>query len=329
VTEVSVVIVSYNTRDLLEGCIRSVQRNTSPGIDYEIIVVDNASSDHSAQMIEAMFPDITLIALDENVGFGRGCNIGARAANGRYICLVNPDAELVGDTLHALVLFARENPSAGLYGGRSVHNDGSLDPKSCWKLPSLWSLFCFGTGLSAAFRDSAIFDPEAMGRWQRDSVREVDAITGYLLMVHSAAWKRLDGFDEQFFLYGEDLDLGRRARQLGYRPIITPEAVVRHIGGAASTRSHKLVMLMTGKATYVGKRWHGPARQFGLACLLTGSWLRSRRRRSPWREMWDQRRTWIAGYPPHQQTTPVVDLTTSPETTGGYTVKPSSSRSSN
>jgi N-acetylglucosaminyl-diphospho-decaprenol L-rhamnosyltransferase len=296
-TTLSIVITSYETRDLLRTCLQSIATQTSPSLDYEVIVVDNASSDGSPQMVRDEFPDVRLLALDENLGFGAGCNRGAAQARGEYVALLNPDAELVGDTFSTLLTFARRKPDLGFYGGRSLHRDGSLDPRSCWALPTMWSTFCFATGLSSAFPRSSLFHPEALPNWQRDSVREVGLITGYLLLAHKAAWDTVGGFDEQFFLYSEDADLSLRARNAGYRPTITPDAVVVHLGGAASkATADKMVRVMTGKVTYVKKHWSGPRRQLALGLLREGVRLRAIGGSKDWKIVHGRRAEWAKGY---------------------------------
>ena len=179
-----------------------------PGCSYEVIVVENASGDGSAELVRDEFPSVRLIALEQNIGFAAGSNVGARAAEGEYVLMLNPDTELVGDTLGALLRYARAHPEAGLVGGRTLRPDGELDPGSCWGAQSLWSLVCFASGLSMVFRGSRLFNPESLAGWSRDSERYVDIVTGCLCLTPRAVWEQLDGFDEAFFMYGEDADLG-------------------------------------------------------------------------------------------------------------------------
>ena len=180
--DISVVIVSYKVAELLRPCLASIQRE-AVGCTYEVIVVENGSGDGSAALVRDEFPDVRLIALDENVGFAAGCNLGARAAEGEYVLLLNPDTELLGDTLSALLRYARAHPRAGLVGGRTLSPEGELDPGSCWGAQSLWSLVCFAAGLSTVFHGSRLFDPESLGGWPRDSERQVDIVTGCLCLV--------------------------------------------------------------------------------------------------------------------------------------------------
>lgn len=298
--DVSVIVVSYNTAELLRRCLTSVTQPTEAGV--EVIVVDNRSTDGSAEVVRADFPTVQLVEPGKNLGFAAGVNRGARLATGRYLLLVNPDAALGDATIDELVTFAGAHPAHGIYGGRVVNPDGSTDPRSCWGLPSAWSLFCFATGLSSVFRRRRVFDPESLGRWDRRSVREVGAVSGTLMLVARTLWVRLGGFDETYFMYSEDIDLCARAAELGARPVVDPDATATHDAGASSTRAEKTRMVLAGKATYVRRRSHGLRRRWGLAMLRLGVALRAGasrllRRATPWPEAWEQRREWSRGYP--------------------------------
>lgn len=301
--DVSIVIVSYNTADLLARCLSSLQGSTSEVV--EIIVVDNASVDGSVEVVRSSFPSVRVVELPVNVGFAAGVNRGAEAAKGRYLLLLNPDAAMHEGTLAELVRFADRHPRNGIYGGRILSDEGTSDPRSCWGLPSAWSLFCFGSGLSTAFPRSRIFDPESLGRWERDTVREVGAISGAMLLVDRTVWQRLGGFDTAYFMYSEDIDLCARAGEIGCRPIIDPAATAAHEAGASSTPPSKMVMILTGKATYVRRRWRPVARVWGLSMLWLGAAIRAvagRRaagaRAEVWGAVWVERSSWFAGYAP-------------------------------
>ena len=158
-----------------------------------------------------------------------------------------------------LVLDARLSERA-ICGGRTLRPDGRLDPGSCWGAPTLWSLFCSRHGALERFKGTRIFDPESLGGWKRDSVRDVDIVTGCLLFVPKELWRDLGGFDPRFFVYGEDADLALRAAAAGVRRVITPEAVVTHeVGVSSATRPDKLVLLFRGKVTLLRKHW-GPVK---------------------------------------------------------------------
>ena len=221
-----------------------------------------ATSPHGARVIQ----------LQANIGFARACNLGIARSRGEHVMLLNPDAVLRPEAIDGLVAFFRRDPGTGLVGGRTLRPDGDLDPSSCWGAPSLWSWFCSATGLTSVFRRSRIFDPESLGSWQRDSEREVDIVTGCLLLTSREIWDRLGGFDEDYFMYGEDADLSMRAKELGFRPSITPQATAVHaVGASSSVRLDKLRLLHTGKATLARKRWSLGGGTRGLPCLRPGS----------------------------------------------------------
>ena len=312
-TDVSVLIVTYECREAVRECLMSVYSRTN-GVAFEVVVVDNASDDGTADMVRTGFPQARLIELEENVGFAAGANLAAEAASGEYLLLLNPDTVVHEGAVRNLVAFARRRPEHGLYGGRTLRPDGTLDPGSCYAQPTLWSLFCFATMLTVAFKGSPIFDPELLGRWQRDSVREVGIITGCLLLAPRGVWQRLGGFDRRFFMYAEDADLTLRAIHAGYRPAFTPDAEITHAVGASATQPDRLILLLQGKVTLLRKHWRSPRREAGIACLFLGAGSRAlvarvlaRRasaRLEAWRDVWRARRTWRRGYPDASSSTP-------------------------
>ena len=307
--DVSILIVTYRCRDAARACLDSL-RGKGDGA-YEIVVLDNASGDGTVEMVRSEFPDVRLITSDENLGFALGCNRAAAEARGEFLLLLNPDTVVHEGAVANLLAFARAHPEHGLYGGRTLDPDGSVNPGSCWGAPTLWSLFCFATLLSTAFKRTRLFDPESLGGWNRDTVREVDIVTGCLLLAPRALWEQLGGFDTRFFMYGEDADLSLRAAALGYRPAITPDAVVTHeIGVSSAAREDKLMLLFRGKTTLLRKHWRGLRLRLGLGLLAAGLGLRSLLSRgrgaqpSPWTQVWRSRSDWLAGYPETAPATP-------------------------
>lgn len=310
--DVSILVVTYKCREEARACLRSLAE-PALGIAAEVLVLDNDSGDGTVEMVRAEFPDVQLTALDENVGFAAGVNRLASVAKGEYLLLLNPDTVVHPGAIEHLVGFARTRPRHGVYGGRTVNPDGTTHPASCWGKPTLWSLTCFATMLSTVFKGSRIFDPESLGPWKRDSIREVDIVTGCLMLVERPLWASLEGFDERFFMYGEDVDLALRAAALGRRPIITPDAVVTHeIGASAESRPDKMVLVHRGKAALIRKHWAQPRRSLGLSFLWVGVGLRAlvgrvtpaRDASATWRAVWRARRRWLPGYPEHPGAAP-------------------------
>jgi N-acetylglucosaminyl-diphospho-decaprenol L-rhamnosyltransferase len=305
--DVSVVVVTYRCQEEARRCLASLYERTK-GVSFEVIVLDNDSGDGTAEMVEREFPQAMLIALRENVGFGPGVNRAAAYARGEYVLLLNPDTIVHEGAVESLVEFARARPGPGLYGGRTLQPDGTLDPGSCWGAPSLWSLTCFATLLSTIFKGSRFLDPESLGGWQRDTVRAVDIVTGCLLLLERELWRSLGGFDPRFFMYGEDADLALRAAAAGIPRLITPNAVVTHeVGASSATRPDKLVLLFQGKATLLRKHWRPVRRELGVRLLLLGVGVRALAARimgaqrddraTAYPAVWSARSEWLDGYP--------------------------------
>ena len=276
--DVSVVIVSHDGAEWLERCLQAVTGEGRPSGTSEVVVVDSGSGPEALEVLRRWSDRVDVLVAGENVGFARGCNLGAARTTGRRVMLLNPDAVVRPGCVDALVRALDEHPEAGLVGGRTMRPDGSVDPSSCWGRPTLWSWFCFATGLSSALRGSRVFDPESLGRWQRDTPREVDVITGCLLITERSTWERLGGLDETYFMYGEDADLSLRAAALGLRPRITPDAVALHAVGASSggnASAAKMRLLFTGKATLALRRWSPRRAWLGIRLLRAGVTVRA------------------------------------------------------
>lgn len=310
--ELSIILVSYNTRELTLEAIRSLRRETHSGL-FELIVVDNASSDGSAEALAAEFPDIALRATDKNLGFATANNMAAEHARGRYLLLLNPDTVVLSNAVGRLLQFAKDHPSARLWGGRTLFGDQTLNPSSCWNRMTLWSVFCLMTGLKALLPKSRVFNSEAMGDWARDDVREVDIISGCFLLIEADLWKTLGGFNLDYFMYGEDADICLRARLAGARPLICPDAQIVHYGGASEKiRSDKMVRLLTAKITLMRHHWSTITRLpgylvfwafplpriigYGLAMLLRKR-TSDRENAQTWLRIWQSRADWLGGYP--------------------------------
>jgi GT2 family glycosyltransferase len=301
----SVLVVSYNTRELTLACLRSVYEQTK-GIEFEVIVVDNASADGSAEAIAAEFGQVKLIRSDRNLGFAGGNNLAAKQATGERLLLLNPDTVVLDAAVDRLVAFAGAHPEAGIFGGRTVFADRTLNPASCWRFPTVWSLLCIGTGLTSMFRKSGLFNPEAYGRWKRDTVRRVDIVSGCFLLIRRKLWDQLGGFDPAFFMYGEEADLCWRAAKAGERCLICPDAQIIHYGGASETvRADATVKLFVAKARLFARHWSRPGRWFGVRMLdlwawsrmvVMGAliWVRPGRAESyrTWRDVWCRRAEW-------------------------------------
>lgn len=308
---VSVIIVNWNTRKLTLECLRSLYAQTTQ-TPFEVLLVDNGSHDGTVEAIAAEFPpadypNLRVIAEPTNHGFAVANNIAARLARGKRLLLLNSDTVVLDAAVDRVVAFADERPAAGIWGGRTLFGDGSLNYTSCWGRQTLWSVFCFTFGLCKLFPNINFFNPEGMTAWRRNSIREVDVVTGCFLLIDTALWHRLEGFDPIFFMYGEEADLCLRAQRLGARPVITPAATIIHYGhGSAVTRADPQVRLLRAKIA-LAHRSLGPVSAelvrwlylvavalrtvgYGLVAWLrrrpndavTGAWAATLKRRDEW-----------------------------------------------
>lgn len=306
----TIIIVSYNTRELLLTCLGTVFENTHQ-VPFHVVVYDNASHDGSADAVAKNYPQVELIAAQDNCGFAQANNLVAATAKTEWLLLLNPDTEVHEGAIDALYGFSVAHPEAGITGGRTVFPDGSLNIASCWNRITPWSAFCMATGLTAAFRSSAFFNPEAMGDWRRDTERKVDIVVGCFLMIRRNLWNELDGFDLKYFMYGEEADLCLRAKQIGYHPMITPHAQIMHLVGASSKKiARKTIMVARARSTLIRDHWSPAAVPFGVVLmwlwganrLLAARMMVVLRCRSgkeqaaKWSEIWAERGIWLAGY---------------------------------
>ncbi len=267
--ELSILMVNWNTRDMTLACLRSVFAETRD-TSFELILVDNGSADGSAAAIAAEFPQVKVIAESENHGFAKANNIAAKVATGQYLLLLNTDTVILDGAIDKIVAFARANPSAKLWGARTLWEDGTLNPTSVWKRITPWSAFSFAVGLRGALSRFELFNPEGMGQWQRNTVREVDIVAGCFLLMERHFWNALGGFDARFFMYGEEADLCARARAAGARPLMTPDATIIHYGGkSAASHASKIVYVMGARIGLVQSQSGAIGGAIGrLACIV-------------------------------------------------------------
>ncbi len=230
--QVSIVIVSFNTRDLLRECLLGLEKE-SIGVAKEIFVVDNHSRDCSAEMVETEFPYVSLIRSDVNLGFAAANNAAFRRCSGQYVVLLNSDAFLKPQALQRAITYMDADPSIGLGGARLVGQDGSWQP-SARLFPSLLNDFLTISGLSGRHPRSRFF-----GRFDRtwadqDLPADVDWVPGAFSIVRRQLLEKLGYFDENFFLYYEEVDLCRRIKANGFSVRYWPDVVVVHLGGESS-----------------------------------------------------------------------------------------------
>jgi GT2 family glycosyltransferase len=301
----SIVVISYNTADLTMDCLQSVYREAVQK-SFEVIVLDNASSDDSVKKISESFPHVRLVTSKKNHGFAKGNNLAVGDARGEWVLLLNPDTVVKNYVIDALLKFAIKHTEASIFGGRTLFADGTLNPSSCWAGPTMWSSFCNGAGLASLFPRSSFFNPEGMGNWQRNTIRQVDIVTGCFLLLRKRDWQDLGGFNEDYFMYGEDADLCLRAAKRGLKCMICPDAEIIHYGGASEkVHADKMVRLFCAKSKLFTTHWNRIASKFGILTLDLWAFVRllaysvshsmtnaKAEQLNTWLHVWQNRKEW-------------------------------------
>jgi GT2 family glycosyltransferase len=296
---VSVIVVSFNTRDLLRTCLQSIVaecNNLPPGLTGEILIVDNASGDGSAEMVDQEFATsscpVRLIRSKVNLGFAAANNLAMEAALGHYLVLLNSDAYFQPRALRLSIQHMNANTAAGVGGARLVGPRGEWQP-SARAFPSLWNVFVVFSGLASRYPKSRIFG--AFDRtWASPDVQaEVDWVPGAFSIMRREALVKSGLFDQNFFLYCEELDLCRRVKALGFRVLYWPDVIVTHLGGESSRQlttlefsdSDSQVVLWRMRASLLYFRKHHGFTVWGFRALEDAMhalrWLRNRRSKDP------------------------------------------------
>jgi hypothetical protein len=227
--ELSVVIVAWNAKHYLELCLDSLAK-APPQRSMEVLVVDNASGDGTIEMVETKFPWVKLIKSKENLGFAKGNNVAIRQSQGRYIALVNPDVIVFPGCLDALADFLDQNPRVGDVGPR-VFNPDMSQQSTCRRFPTLWNNLCSATRLESIFKGRRLFAGEHMFYFPHDRTLPVDVIVGCFSMIRRAAFDEVGLLDEDLFIYGDDVDWCRRAKNAGWQVVFYPGARAIHDRG--------------------------------------------------------------------------------------------------
>jgi len=228
----SIIIVSYNTKEFLKKCLESI-KNANSKFNYEIIVVDNDSSDSSLEMLEKEFPDISLIKNKENLGFSRANNQGVKKAKGKYLLFLNPDTVLNKDTLPTLMKFMERNKDVGISTCRLVMPNGKIDDACHRGFPTPWNAFCHFSGLSRMFPKIKLFSGYSLSYLNFEEIHEIDACAGAFMLVRREAGEKIGWWDEDYFFYGEDLEFCFRIKELGYKIYYIPDVSVFHYKGVS------------------------------------------------------------------------------------------------
>ena len=258
--DLSVIIVNWNTRQLLRECLSSVIANRQgaghQGLDLEIFVVDNGSSDGSPQMVEQEFPSVILIKNQDNRGFAAANNQAIEHATGKYVLLLNSDTLVHGDVLASAVGYLESHPNVAVLGCRVLNEDGSVQP-SCGTFPGLLNLAVLSSGLwklpSPAFLARSQLRP-----LEGPDAQDVDYVSGCFMCLRRSAVAEVGLLDEKFFFFGEEVDWCRRFREKGYRVRAAPVGTITHLGSASARKlNHKRDLMLTSGIVLLHRKHHG------------------------------------------------------------------------
>lgn len=233
-TDLSIIILNYNTESLLGGCLKSVGKAKVNGFAYEIIVVDNASTDDSAAMVKKEFPKVKLVVSEKNLGFAAGNNLGIPYASGRYLLFLNPDTVIPPETLPGMIKFMDENLSCGAATCRVELPDGCLDDACHRGFPTPRNALCHFSGLEKIFPKIKFFSGYSLGYLPLDRIHEIDSGCGAFLIVRRRVGEETHWWDPDYFFYGEDLDFCYRIKKAGWKIFYVPKVKIIHYKGVSS-----------------------------------------------------------------------------------------------
>ncbi len=225
--KLSIVIVNWNTKGLLKNCLNSIRNNLLGKLEFEIIVVDNASKDDSVEMLKNRFQHVKLIQNDKNLGFAKANNQGIKQAKGEYILLLNPDTVMVNDSILKMIDFMAMNRKVGLASCKLLNEDLTVQ-KSCWLFPYLWWKFLGAFGLNKVL--SKVFNNKFNFNFESSAeARKIDWVKGAFMLLRGEAIRDIGGLDESSFMYGEDLDLCFHLNRIGWEIYYYPKAKIIHL----------------------------------------------------------------------------------------------------
>lgn len=251
----SIVIVNYNVKYFLEQCLRSV-RAAVAGLDAEIFVVDNNSTDGSVDYLQPLFPEVTFIANKDNPGFAKANNQAIRQAKGEYILLLNPDTVVDEESLRTLWFFMDEHPEAGGVGVKMINGNGEFLPESKRSFPTPWVSFCKLFGLSKLFPGSRTFARYSLPYLNPDKQHKVDVLAGAFMFLRHEALDKVGLLDESFFMYGEDIDLSYRIKMGGYSNYYLPVRLLHYKGESTKHSDIRYIKAFYGAMLIFYKKYY-------------------------------------------------------------------------
>jgi hypothetical protein len=265
--DISVVIVAWNAKRYLELCLESLEK-APPRRSMETLVVDNASTDGTAEMLETRFPWVKPIKSAENLGFAKANNVAIRQCQGRHIALVNPDVIVLPGCLDALADFLDQNPKVGSVGPRVLNPDMTLQ-SSCRQFPTLWNNLCDATGLATRFKNSRFFAGEHMFYFPHDRTLRVDVLVGCFSFIRRETFDAVGLLDENLFMYGDDVDWCRRCWKAGWEVIFFPGARAIHDRGKITAPYPvRFALAQQRSVLYYWSKYHGILGQVGIRSIM-------------------------------------------------------------
>ncbi len=264
---VSVVIVVWNAKKYVLECLESLREHCK-NVHTEVIVVDNASTDGTPEIVAELFPEFLLIRNPDNYGFAKANNIGIARCSGEYVCLVNSDVKFLDDCISPMLQYLAENPQVGMLGPRMLSADGEVR-RSTMRFPTIWSLFSRAVGLDVLFKNSRFFGGQLMRDFDHQKTTPVEVLNGWFVLVRRSALDKIGLLDPQFFMYGEDVDWSYRFQQAGEGVVFFAGAGAIHYGGSSSANAPVRFYLEMWRATWQYWQKHA-SRPAQYAFLVTG-----------------------------------------------------------
>ena len=291
--DLSIVIVHYNTKDFLKACLASVDRFAPKDLSYEIIIVDNNSTDGVVSEIEQLkvkSPHLMFVQNKENYGFSKANNIGLEHSTGRYVLFLNPDTEVFEKTLEAMVSFMDTTQDAGAATCFLTLSDGVLDDAAHRGFPTPWNAFCHFSGLGRLFPNSMVFNGYHLAYKSLDKIHEIDALAGAFMIVRREVGDEVRWWDEDYFFYGEDLDFCYRLKENGWKIYFVPSVKAFHHKGIsagikkdsahlstadADTRKKAMRARFDAMSLFYKKHYKNRYPKLLTAIVLLGVWIKS------------------------------------------------------
>jgi GT2 family glycosyltransferase len=263
---VSVVIVSWNAKDYLAQCLKTLTQHACE-YSMEVLVVDNASTDGSPEFVRDNFPGVRLIRNESNLGFSKANNKGIQQSAGKYVCLINSDVKVLEGCVRKLVDYMEAHQNVGMAGPSMLGRDGKVG-RSCRGFPTVWNMFCHSVGLDSLFPRSPLFSSYTLRYWSQDTERLVDILGGWFWIVRRKAIEEVGFLDEEFFFYAEDMDWCKRFQLKGWGVAFVADAVSVHYGGGSSRHAPVKYYIQEQRADrQYWRKHHSGVAQSAYSCI--------------------------------------------------------------